>query len=311
MKDYLHFILLVPLVMAMFFGCSNPRKPAIVQTQEGYSSQIIKETCGDIEQQKDSLWTVFNESTDEEEVENARELLYETDCQAEWIKLAGKDYERRKASVEKEFQQLVSAHPEYESYFYKEKENWERYHDAVLAVAMLEDHGSSSSLYITGALEQSLDLWLASFHNFWLFEQNQDVSFPETLFTSCMIDDAYTAYIKQADGWAMSYVFDEKDGLKEHHDALLNERKIWDEWMAYRITVSKALSDDLCKIYNGCTNLLVRTKLYQLKNQNEGLGLINDDIDRCLLPDGCTDKELLEYPGFNVALEMYLDSWEN
>lgn len=299
MKDYLHTILLAPLALAMLFGCSNPRKPAIVQTQEGYSSQIIKETCGDIEQQKDSLWTVFNESTDEEEVENARELLYETACQADWIKLAGKDYERRKACVEKEFQQFVSAHPEYESYFYKEKENWERYHDAVLAVAMLEDHGSSSSLYITGALEQSLDLWLASFHNFWLFEQNQDVSFSETIFTSSMIDDAYNAYIEQA------------EGLKEHHDALLHERKMWNEWMANRKTVLKALSDDLCKIYNGCTNLLVRTKLYQLKNQNEGLGLINDDIDRCLLPDGCTDKELLEYPGFNVALEMYLDSLEN
>lgn len=298
MKDYLHFILLVPLVMAMFFGCSNPRKPAIVQTQEGYSSQIAKETSVDIEQQKDSLWTVFNESTDEEEVENARELLDETDCQAEWIKLAGKDYERRKASVEKEFQQLVSAHPEYESYFYKEKENWERYHDAVLAVAMLEDHGSSSSLYITGALEQSLDLWLAAFHNLWLFDQNQDMSFSETIFSSSMIDDAYNAYIEQA------------EGLKEHHDALLHERKMWNEWMANRKTVLKALSDDLCKIYNGCTNLLVRTKLYQLKNQNEGLGLINDDIVRCLLPDSCSDKELLEYPGFNVIWDKYLESLE-
>jgi hypothetical protein len=242
---------------------------------------------------------VFNESTDEEEVEKARELLDETDCQAEWIKLAGKDYERRKASVEKEFQQLVSAHPEYESYFYKEKENWERYHDAVLAVAMLEDHGSSSSLYITGALEQSLDLWLAAFHNLWLFDQNQDMSFSETIFTSSMIDDAYNAYIEQA------------EGLKEHHDALLHERKMWNEWMANRKTVLKALPNDLCQIYNGCTNLIMRAKLHQLKNQNEGLGLINDDIDRCLLPDGCTDKELLEYPGFNVALEMYLDSLEN
>lgn len=298
MKDYLHTILLAPLALAMLFGCSNPRKPAIVQTREDCSSQITKETSVDIEQQKDSLWTVFNDSTDEEEVENARELLYETACQADWIKLAGKDYERRKACVEKEFQQFVSAHPEYESYFYKEKENWERYHDAVLAVAMLEDHGSSSSLYITGILEQCLDLWLASFHNLWLFEQNLEMSFSETLFTSSMIDDAYTVYIKQA------------EGLKEHHDALLHERKMWSEWMTYRKIVSKALPNDLCKIYNGCTNLIMRAKLHQLKNQNEGLGLINDDIVRCLLPDSCSDKELLEYPGFNVIWDKYLESLE-
>ena len=292
--------IIVVIVSALFcFSCDNKSNSENIILSDSIAKQTPRKTWDDYQRTKDSLWTVFNESTDEEEVEKARELLDETDCQAEWIKLAGKDYERRKASVEKEFQQLVSAHPEYESYFYKEKENWERYHDAVLAVAMLEDHGSSSSLYITGALEQSLDLWLASFHNFWLFEQNQDVSFSETIFTSSMIDDAYNAYIEQA------------EGLKEHHDALLHERKMWNEWMANRKTVSKALSDDLCKIYNGCTNLLVRTKLYQLKNQNEGLGLINDDIDRCLLPDGCTDKELLEYPGFNVALEMYLDSLEN
>ena len=169
MKDYLHTILLAPLALAMLFGCSNPRKPAIVQTREDCSSQITKETSVDIEQQKDSLWTVFNDSTDEEEVENARELLDETDCQAEWIKLAGKDYERRKASVEKEFQQLISAHPEQEGLFIEEKERWEKYHEAVLAVAELEDHGSSGGLYITSVLEQSMNLWLTSFHNLWLY----------------------------------------------------------------------------------------------------------------------------------------------
>ena len=51
----------------------------------------------------------------------------------------------------------------------------------------------------------------------------------------------------------------------------------------------------------------MRTKLLQLKNQNQGLGLINDYIDSCLLPDSCSDKELLDYPGFNVVLKRNSD----
>ena len=75
--------------------------------------------------------------------------------------------------------------------------------------------------------------------------------------------------------------------------------------MSYRKTVSQSLPEDLRKIYDGCTNLTKRTKLHQLKNQNAGLGLMSDDVSDCLLPDSCSDKALLNYPGLNVVLEKH------
>ena len=156
---------------------------------DSIAKQTPSKTWDDYLRTIDSLWTVFNESTDEAEVDKARVMLYEMGCNADRGTIVWTDYERRKARVEKEFQQFISAHPEQESLFRAEKERWENYHEAVLAEAELEDHGSSGGLYITGTLEQSVDLWLASFHNLWLFDQNQDIGFPKTVFTSRMIED--------------------------------------------------------------------------------------------------------------------------
>ncbi len=299
------FVLIV-LVLALV-GCVNNNSREEAALQDSCFRQSHTETWDDFERQKDSLWTVFNESNDDVEVDKAREMLYEMASQADWNMLAGKDYERRKSNVEIWFQQFVSAHPEQESLFCEEKERWENYHEAVLAVAELEDHGSSGTLYIIGTLEQSVDLWLSSFRNLWLLEQNQDIEFPEIVFTSRMIDDAYSAYIKQEDeDWYNAFSDNVKDGMEEHHKAIELEWQFWNDWMAFRKTVSKFLPKDIREIYDGCTNLTMRTKLHQLKNQNKGLGLINADMDRCLLSDSCTDKELLEYPGFNVAMEQYV-----
>lgn len=308
MKDFGLTTLLATLILASLFGCTNDRKSEKEVLPDSCLRQKPNETRDDFQRSKDSLWTVFNESTDEAEVDKARVLLYDMGCNADWGMIVSTDYERRKARVDKEFQQFISAHPVQESLFLEEKERWENYHEAVLAVAWLEDHGSSGALYIVGVLEQSVDLWLASFHNLWLFEQKQDISFPETVFTSRMIDDAYTIYIKQEDeDWCNAFSDNEKDGMEEHHKAIEHEWQLWNEWMACRKTVSKSLPKDMRKIYDDCTNLTMRTKLLQLKNQNQGLGLINDNIDSCLLPDSCSDKELLDYPGFNVVLKRNSD----
>ena len=307
MKNLCIAILLVVITMA---SCApkQPNKDANERGGDTLAQQKPKETWDDFQRRKDSLWTVFNESTDEAEVDKARVMLFDMGCNADWGMIVSTDYERRKARVDKEFQQLISAHPEQEALFREEKERWENYHEAVLAVAELEDHGSSGALYIVGTLEQSVDLWLASFHNMWLIEQNQDISFPKTVFTSRMIDDAYAAYIQQEDNdWSNFFSDNEKDEMEEHHKAIEHEWQLWNEWMAFRKTVSKSLPKDMRKIYDGCTNLTMRTKLLQLKNQNQGLGLINDFIDSCLLPDSCSDKELLDYPGFNVVLKRNSD----
>ena len=308
MKNLCIAILLVVITMA---SCApkQPNKDANERGGDTLAQQKPKETWDDFQRRKDSLWTVFNESTDENEVDKARVMLFDMGCNADWGMIVSTDYERRKARVEKEFQQLISAHPGQEALFCKEKERWENYHEAVLAVAELEDHGSSGALYIVGTLEQSVDLWLASFQNLWLIEQSQDISFPKTVFTSRMIDDAYAAYIQQEDNdWSNFFSDNEKDGMEEHHKAIEHEWQLWNEWMGFRKTVSKSLPKDMRNIYDGCTNLTMRTKLLQLKNQNQGLGLINDYIDSCLLPDSCSDKELLDYPGFNVVLKKHSEN---
>ena len=69
--------------------------------------------------------------------------------------------------------------------------------------------------------------------------------------------------------------------------------------MECREVVSQKLTDELRTVYDGCTNQMMRTKLLQLKNQNQALGLISGDVLECALPDDCSDKELLEYPGFD------------
>ena len=307
MKNLFIAILLVVITLA---SCAQKQSNKDANERGGdiLAQQKPKGTWDDFQRRKDSLWTVFNESTDEAEVDKARVMLFDMGCNADWGMIVSTDYERRKAHVEKEFQQFISTHPEQEALFREEKERWENYHEAVLAVAKLEDHGSSGALYIVGTLEQSVDLWLASFHNMWLIEQSQDISFSKTVFTSRMIDDAYSAYIQQEDNdWCNFFSDYEKARMEEHHKAMENEWQLWNEWMAFRKTVSKSLPKDMRKIYDGCTNLTMRTKLLQLKNQNQGLGLINDYIDSCLLPDSCSDKELLDYPGFNVVLKRNSD----
>ena len=306
MKNYGLATLLATLMLASFLGCTNDRKSEKEVLQDTSPIQKHEETWEDIEKRKDSLWAIICESTDEKEVERAREMFCEMASNAEWYKLVDKEYEKYIARVEGEFQQLVGVLPDYKNLFFNEKEKWESYHEVVLAMISLEDHGSSGTLNIIGALNQSLDLWSASFHNLLLYKQNQDVSFSHTKFTSRMIDDAYNAYINQEDeDWYNAFSDNEKDGMEEHHNAIELEWQLWNEWMAYRKTVSKSLPKDLRIIYDGCTNLTMRTKLHQLKNQNAGLGLMGSDVSDCLLPDSCSDKALLEYPGLNVVLEKH------
>jgi len=306
MKDFGLATLLATLMIASFFGCTNNRKSDKEVMQDTCHRQKPEETWDDIQKYKDSIWTVYYESANEKEVEKARELICEFACNAELYELIGHEYEKYKARVEAEFHQLLSAFPGYLNLFSKEKEKWGSYHEAVLAMILLEDHGSSGTLNIIGALNQSVELLEASFHSLWLYKQNQDLLFPHTKFTSRMIDDAYTAFFNVAmDNWYNPFTDDPKEGLEEYQATVSNERKMWDEWMGYRETVAKALPKDLRKIYNGCTNLTMRTKLHQLKNQNAGLGLMSDDVSDCLLPDSCSDKALLEYPGLNVVLEKH------
>ena len=249
MKNYGLATLLATLMLASFLGCTNDRKSEKEALQDTSPIQKHEETWEDIEKRKDSLWAIICESTDEIEVERAREMFLEMASNAEWYMFVEKDYEKYKDRVEEEFQHLVEALPDYKNLFLNEKEKWEHYHEAVLAMISLEDHGSSGTLNIIGALNQSLDLWSASFHNLLLHKQSQDVSFPHTKFTSRMIEDAYKAFFDEAsDNWYNPYTDDSKEGLEEYQATASNERKMWNEWMKYRTIVAKALPKELREV---------------------------------------------------------------
>ena len=258
------------LVVALLcFSCDNKSNSGDNILSDSIAKQTPSKTWDDYQRTKDSLWTIYNESTDENEVERAKEMLYCMACNAEKGTLAYTEYERYKARIEAEFLQLDTLWPNFMNLFIKEKEKWVRYHEAVYGVVALEDNGSIGGLYILGVLKQSVDLWLASFHNLLMFAQCQEVAFPDSTFTSRMIDDAYSAFLKQEDeNWLNAFSVNEKDGMVEHHKAIELEWQLWNEWMGCRKKVSKALPKDLRKIYDGCTNLTMRTKLFQLKNKD-------------------------------------------
>ena len=113
-----------------------------------------------------------------------------------------------------------------------------------------------------------------------------------------MIAEAYSVFIKAVDE-------DDMEQKNEYIIALRNEQGCWNKWMGYRERLSKNLPQDIREGYDECTNLTMRTKLIQLKNQNQGLGLASDEMIECLLPDDCSDKALLEYPCFNVVWKKH------
>ena len=203
-------------------------------------------------------------------------------------------------SVEKEYQYLISELPQYKDELNKEKAVWEKYTDAVHEVARCEDRGSSTPMYVNDVVNQGTCLWSESLHNMCLHLQGGDVSFSKTRFTPAMIADAYDAYIK-----AVGEDEDVEDA-PGYQDALRKEQKCWNDWMKCRAEVSRKLTAELRAVYDGCTNQVMRTKLLQLKNQNKALGLISGDIMEHVLPDDCSDKELLEYPGFDKVWAEYM-----
>lgn len=125
------------------------------------------------------------------------------------------------------------------------------------------------------------------------FTHKEKISYNKTTFTPTMIADAYSAYI-------MAVGEDEYIKQKtEYQESLRKEQICWDDLLECRKKTSLLLTDDIKKVYDISTNQMIRTKLYQLKNQNQDLGMISGEIMKCALPEDCSDKVLLDYPGFN------------
>jgi len=237
-------------------------------------------TTNNVDKNKDSI----SEINQEYEYQDQREL---NEHHATWM-LEYND------SIEKEFQDLLSALPQYREIFDKEKKNWEKYQKVVREMANCEDHGSSTSMFIDDMLNQGISLREASFRNLQLHLRGKSVLFSKTTFTPEMISNAYSAFIKAVGD-------DDYNRFRaKYQEKLRKEQQLWDEWMRYRNQVSQKLPKEIKSVYEKCTNQMMRTKLIHLKNQNQGLGMIGSEVVGCILPENCTDKALVEYPGFDV-----------
>ena len=199
-------------------------------------------------------------------------------------------------SIELEYNKLTSSLPQYKDEFDNENAAWKEYQDCVWEVALCDpDHGSSTPMYIDDVLTQGIYLREVSFRALQLHMQGKVYSFCKTLFTADMISDAYSSFVKAVG---------EDEFLKQkarYQETLRKEEMRWNRWMECRKAVSRKMTKDLKMVYDRCTNLMMRTKLLQLKNQNQTLGVTGHEPLDFILPQDCSDKALLEYPGFDVV----------
>ena len=224
--------------------------------------------------------------------------------QADINEASGNSLVEYRDSIEEVFQKLIVQRPQYEDELNKEKTYWDKYQNAVREVAGYGDHGSSTPMYVADVMKQGVQLREETLHDFYNHAQGETVFWNEPLFTPTMISDAYSAFIKAV---GEDEYMEQKSELQA---ALRKEQKCWNEWMKCRESISKKLSNEDKVVYDVCTNLVYRTKLLQLKNQNQGLGMISGEVARCVLPkpNQCSDNMILQYPGFDKVWAKHCEN---
>ena len=247
--------------------------------------------------QNKSNKTIADNATDdsimEESYQTDNDTIEPFQTQAEINEACYNEYVANEDSVEKEFQKLLEALPQYRKEFLKEKVIWEKYQKAVQEVSKCEDHGSSTPMYVSAVLSQGTQIRGVPQHHLYLHTQGKEIPYSKTTFTPTMIADAYSAYI-------MAVGEDEYIEQKtEYQESLRKEQRCWDDLLECRKKTSQLLTGDIKKVYDISTNQMIRTKLYQLKNQNQDLGMTSGEVMKCALPEDCSDKVLLDYPGFD------------
>lgn len=222
--------------------------------------------------------------------------------QAEINEACYNEYVANEDSVENEFQKLLEAFPQYRKEFLKEKVAWEKYQEAVHEVSICENHGSSTPMYVSAVLSQGTQIRGVPQHYLYFHAQGKNIPYSKMIFTPKMIADAYSAYITAV---GKDEYIEQKT---KYQESLRKEQKYWNELLECRKKTSQLLTDDIKKVYDIGTNQMLRTKLYQLKNQNQDLGMISGEVMKCALPEDCSDKALLDYPGFNIIWAKHCEN---
>lgn len=126
-------------------------------------------------------------------------------------------------------------------------------------------------------------------------------------FTPPMITKAYAIMIEvQQDCDNDDSEVTRKEYSQENKQNLLRkEQKAWNQWMAYRATMSEKIPAESRKYFENGTNNVMRHKLIQLKNQYANIGVVGNDVILCTLPYDCSDKDLMEYSSFDHVWSIY------
>lgn len=198
-------------------------------------------------------------------------------------------------SIANEYDRLISSLPQYTTCFSKEKDVWEKYKDAIRNVAEIENHGSSTEMFVNDVVRQGVKLRELSIHTLVGHLRNEEASLSPSTFTLKMIEKAYSA-------WIMANENDEYiENKNKCREAIRREQRCWNDWIKVRQESMRTLTNDISPYYEECTRMMIREKLRQVKNQNQALGITGHEPLDCVLPDNCSDKALLEYPGFDVV----------
>lgn len=256
-------------------------------------------------------------SAEKEKVENVAEendstkLTEEVDdspivTQMELNDEAGGETVMLKDSIEEVFQAVIKAYPESKDIFEGELVLWEKYYEAAKKVAKLEDGEGSSLYFYYAVVEQALTLRRESFQYLMMAQEGKKISPSKTRFTPAMIKEAYDRYVNATQQYLKSnYSMDESEWT-DLERAISEEERCWNKWMEYRVAAAARLPEKTCRIYKTCSNRMMRTKLFQLKNQNRALGITSSEAWECRLQDDCTDEELLAYPGYDKMWEKMM-----
>lgn len=253
-----------------------------------------KEKVENVAEENDS--TKLTEEADDCPIVSQMELNDET----------GDETVMLKDSIEEALQAVIKAYPESNDIFEEELAVWEKYYEAVKKVAKLEDREGSSLYFYYEVLDDALILREASFQYLSLVHEGKRISPSKTRFTPAMIKEAYDRYVDASHQYQKDFYNMSESEWTELERAIREEERCWNAWMEYRVAVAARMPEKTCRIYKACSNRMMRTKLFQLKNQNRALGITSSEAWECRLQDDCTDEELLAYPGYDKMWEKMI-----
>lgn len=213
----------------------------------------------------------------------------------------------------KEYKAMLSISGEYRTLLAKDSVAWEDYLKALRkynkAQTLLIEEGTSWSVSFNAILSQAFVTRIASFMDYYEYLAGNSVKeYPYAEVSDSRIDEAYenfADYMAIMDSDVVSLDTKERRNVV---NALHAEQKAWNRWMDIREKVGKQLDGRMGEIYRSSTNLAKRLHLIRLKNMDTNP--VSRSAESCMLPYDCDDRQLEDYPGYDIVWEDSCRVWE-